>query len=243
MEDKIKLSEYILACSDFEKNPEDQNSAKKINDFLNKVRIREYIPLKEKETISMEILNSLHQDFDTIGTATLLEVNKIIRGLLRYGINIENDLNLLSFNYFIIDSCYKYGLYDVIIEHCKKDYRRLCTLVDSAINVSNIERIVETASLFDEKSYSTWLQNVQDFKDILNKEEVQNFVKAVGGEAKEEKELLNSIREAALNQSQREYEYEKNKLDKILKFQQQSEEKRSQAKEEEDLLKQVDVKN
>ena len=53
-EEKLKLSEYLLLCSKFEDNPEDESLLEKINEFLSKLTIREYIPLKEKEIILID---------------------------------------------------------------------------------------------------------------------------------------------------------------------------------------------
>jgi hypothetical protein len=217
--EKLKLSEYLLLCSKFEDNPEDESLLGKINEFLSKLSIREYIPLKEKEIILIDVLNMLNKDFDVPGVATFLEIGKLTKGMLAYCVNLENDTMFLTFGYFIVDTFYKYGLYDTIMERCGKDCNRLFKMIDDALNVSNIYRLLETASLFNKESYDEWLQSMKELKDTLDSKTLQEVLDVLGTDSEESKELLNSIKKMAIDSTNREYESESEKFRKAAEAQ------------------------
>ena len=138
MAEELKLSDYVILCSEFEKDPEDSSKLEAIDEFISKVDIREYLPLREKEIIAMEIVTSINQDFNAPATAAFLEIGRITKGLLSYCVNLENDLSIVSYNYFVVDAIYEYGLYDAIASRCEKDYKRLAKMIDDIINATNI---------------------------------------------------------------------------------------------------------
>ena len=141
-DDKLKLSDYLMLVSKFESEPDNQEILKQIDDFLSKLIVREYMPLKEKEIAVMFILNNLNKDFDAAGASAFLEIGKVTEGLLSYCINLEKDISAIALGYYLVDSIYKYGLYSTIFNKCEKDCTRLFNMVDNAVNVSNIYRLL-----------------------------------------------------------------------------------------------------
>ncbi|MBO7691884.1 MAG: hypothetical protein J6T10_04525 [Methanobrevibacter sp.] len=216
--EELKFSEYIEKCLDFEKNPEDQTKIEEIKNFLDKIEVKEYLPMKEKELIMMNILDTLHQDYDAPGAAMILEHGKVIYGLLGYCVNLDNDLPIINYNYFCVDAIYKYGLYDTVISYCEKDYNRFLKMLDETINFTNIYRITQTAALFNEEAYENWKKGIQDLKDSLNSEDIKSFLEIVDAENEDIKDLVTSLQDLALNQANKETEQESSKFDAAAEF-------------------------
>lgn len=224
MEEKLELSDYLMLCTKFEENPEDASLLEGINDFISKISVREYISLKEKEIIIMEILNTLNKDLDAPGVAAFLEIGKITNALLRYCVNLENDVPYISLGYSLVDMIYKHGLYDSILEGCEKDCKRLFKMIDDAVNASNIYRIVETASLFDQESYDEWLASMNNLKDTLDSKTLQNLLDVVGTDSEETKELIDQIKKVAVESVQNEYKSDAEKFEKASDLMSKNEE-------------------
>ena len=64
---------------------------------------------------------------------TNFEICLILYGLLGYT-TIENDLQMAALSSAIVDILYECGFVDKILNFCKKDYDRLCTMADRAVN-------------------------------------------------------------------------------------------------------------
>lgn len=212
MEEKLKLSDYLLLCTKLDENPDDEGM-NQIQDFLSKLVIREYIPLKEKELILMEILNLLNKDFDAPGVAGFIEIGKTVRVLLSYCINLEVDISYLTVGYFLVDAIHKYGLYSAILTRCKDDCNRLFNMVDNAINVSNIYRLLETASLFNSEEYDKWLESMSTLKDTLDSESLQNILSVMKVDAQTTGEdIVTQLKKAALESVQKDFKAEAEKF-------------------------------
>lgn len=214
-EEKLKLSKYELLCVKFEENPENTQLLDEIQEFLSKLVIREYIPLKEKEYILMDVLRTINKDFDVPGVVTFLEIGKLTLGLIKYCVNLENDLGPLNIGHFVVDTFYKYGLYDAIISKCEKDCNRLFKMIDESMNVSNIYRLLQTISLFDQKSYDDWLKSMKDLKDTLDSKTLQEVLDVLNEDNEGNKELIDSVKKVAIESANKEMETEALKFKKV----------------------------
>lgn len=217
--DELRISDYIIMCSDFEKNPDNTELIKDIENFISKLEIREYLPLKQKELITMEIITSLSPDFDAPGTAAFLENGRVSKGLLSYCVNLINDLPIISYNYFTVDAIYQYGLYEAVISRCRDDYNRLIKMIDDVVNASNIYKIVQTASLFNEDSYKDWLDSMNQLKDSLNSDSIKALIEISGLESPESAEFINTAAKMAMDSVNKEFDNENSKLEKAVESQ------------------------
>ena len=232
--EELNFSDYLILCSDFEKNPEDTSKLEEIEDFISQIEIREYLPLKEKEMVVMDIITALSSDFDAPATAAFLENGRVTKGLLAYCVNLTNDLPIMSLNYFAPDAIYEYGLYDAVVARCEADYKRLLRMIDDVVNATNIYRITQTAALFNEESYQDWIKSMKELKDTVDSEAIQGLLSLVSTESEEGKDLLDTIREMALEQTNKEFANDAAKFEKAAEFQESSKTEESIDVEEEE---------
>ncbi len=195
--DTIKLSEYVGAALAFDKEPTKGNLMK-IQDVLNKVQVREYVPLVEKQLIMIGMLRSLTDDFDAVGTAMALERQKAICGVLAYCVNIEDDLSEMDIFPTTVDMMYQYGLMDRVLEAAGPDYRRLCGMLDNSIQFSNIYRLLETTQLFDDGYYDKWLKAMEDLKGQLDSDSLRELLKATSEANADGQTLLTLLQAGSL---------------------------------------------
>ena len=179
MEAKIKLSEILKAYINFKDHP-DEEHWKKVSELISELKIREYLPLLDKQLALTIILNKIeYQDKDAVATQMNLEIAKVIYGLLAYCINLENDLGFEALlNGFVVDSLYNCGLVGSILDICEKDYTLLCDMVQSTINFSNIFRITETMTLFSPEKLEELKQTTEELRQItLSSDKIDKLVK------------------------------------------------------------------
>lgn len=219
MEGKLLFSDYILKALEFEEHPEDLTKKEALREYLDKIIVKNYIPLKEKELLMVNIMNSVNKDYDAPGKAAFLEMSKTITGLLAYCVNIENDISISSILYSVYDVCWQYGLADIVLKYCSDDYNKLCSMVDSAIRIDNIETLIKTTSLFGKEDFDKWEKSIQELETHLSSEQFQELKKLVATNDESGVELLNQIQEEALSEVKQEVSKEKkilqNALDKI----------------------------
>lgn len=215
-DNKLKISEYLLACIDFEKT-QSEDKLKEINDFIAKINFREYIPLKEKEILIMRIMSSISKDFDAPGAAAFVEMGKIGVGLLSYCTNLEVDVNFFNTLYHAYDLLHEFGLVGVVLEHCHKDYDVLVSMLDKSLSFDNFYRIIQTASLFDEESYDKWLETMNNLKTTLDQENLKALMATVNTEDEASKEVLQKLKEVAVQQVNDEMVHEQEKVYNAVK--------------------------
>lgn len=216
MEGKLLFSDYILKALEFEEHPEDLTKKEALKEYLDKIIVKNYIPLKEKELLMVNIMNSINKDYDAPGKAAFLEMSKTITGLLAYCVNIENDISISSILYSVYDVCWQYGLSDIVLKYCADDYNKLCSMVDSAIRIDNIETLIKTTSLFGKESFDKWEKSIQELETHLSSEQFQELKKLVAANDETGEELLNKIQEEALSEIKQEISKEKKILQNAL---------------------------
>lgn len=214
--DNLKITTYLIKCADFEKDPENTKILDEINDFISQIQIRSYIPLKEKELIIMDILNSLNADFDAPGTAAFLEMGKTNNLLLKYCINVENDMDMLQFTYSPVDLIHQYGLFDAIMEYAQKDYETTSRMLENAINASNIYRLVQTSALYSEESFNEWKKSISELETVLSSDTLREFVDAVETKDESSNIAMKHVRDIAVDYVNKEYQKEEEKFENIL---------------------------
>ena len=219
MEEKLKLSDYAVLCSQFEEQPDNIELLNKISDFLSKLVVKEYLPLKQKEIVVVNILTTLNKDYDAAGVAAFLEIGKVTTALLSYCVNLEVDITPLVVGYYLIDIIYKYGLYKTVYDVCHDDCVRLFNMIDNSVNVSNIYRLLETASLFDTESYDRWLNSMKDLKDTLDSQTLKDMLKVVDVYGDKDGDLTSQLTQMAMEAVKAEYQAEAQKFEKAMKAQ------------------------
>ena len=230
VEEKVKLSDYLSFCLDFEKDRNREEADKNIKNFLGKLIIKEYLPLSEKQVRVIGILDRINSDYDVSGVAALLEIEKIRTGLLSYCVNLEDDVPSVA-GYFLVDMGYQYGLCDTIMSVCEKDVNRLFKMIDDSMNAANIYRITQTASLFNKEAYDEWLDNMEKLKETLNSENLKELLSVAWSESPEVKEMFDSLRDLTVKGIQEDIRNEAKKFEKAAALQKEN---NSEGKEEDD---------
>ena len=107
-------------------------------------------------------------------------------------------------------------------------------MIDDVVNATNIYKITQTAALFNEESYQDWIKSMNELKDTIDSEAIQGLLSLIGTESKDGKELLDKIREMAVEQTNKEIVNEATKFEKAAEFQENSKVEESIDVEEED---------
>lgn len=181
---ELKLTDYLHMCAEFEKDGSEEKE-EAIKTFLSELVVKEYMPLKEKVMHSMEILSTVPRDYDAPGAAGNIENGKVVFGLLGYCVNLENDTGIIGRTFSVYDMLMEHGLAKKILEVSKDDYATFCGMVSDMINISNMERLVETAALQSTTEYDKWVDTMKEVKTSLTPEMIRDLLaineKATGG--------------------------------------------------------------
>ena len=174
-QERLSLNYFLQLCLQFEDNPSAEND-QAIKHFLGAIQVREYLPLKEKTIISVNIAKDLIDELDATGAASTLEIGKIFKGLMAYVVNMDMDIAPLDKTFVAYDYCYQYNLVDTIMNGCEKDFNRLCSYIDGMVNTSNAYRLIQTASMFNNAEYDKWINTMNDLKQQLTPEILKDLL-------------------------------------------------------------------
>lgn len=208
----VLLSELFLACERFEQDPTDENNDK-LQKMIQSLQVKTYIPILDKELIMVDILSAIPDEFDAPGCSGYLETGKVMYGLLSYVVNLENDLNGLSVFFGVYDALVMHGVVDYILQFASKDYAILDRMVSDAMSFTNITRLLQTASLFDEKAYTQWKGLLTDLKASFTPEMLDAIKKISAENSDEGKIVADSVIETTLNKV---YDRDLKKADDLL---------------------------
>ena len=78
------------------------------------------LPLKEKTILSVFIAKDLIDELDASGAASVLEIDKLFKGLMSYVVNLNVDIGELEKTFVAYDYCHEYNLVDAILKVCEK---------------------------------------------------------------------------------------------------------------------------
>lgn len=210
-EEKIKLTDLLEVCLDFKRNPTNENFIP-VQQMINRLVVKEYLPLADKITQIALILGSVATDkFDQFEAETWLTIGKVVYGILAYVDNIENNLDKLSMNAEVVDLLYEMGVVDAILEHCEKDYQRLEKMLDETMNFSNIFKIVETTSLYTSDSINQFIETIKGFKTDLTPEMLKSMEAIANAQSPEFQAFKETVADEVLNKVMKEDMKELNK--------------------------------
>ena len=194
MEENLKLSDYLDLCLKFEEDPSEENE-QNLQKFLTDLQVKEYMPITDKMIIMVDILSGISSEFSETGTAGFLEVGRVIKGLLSYCFNLDNDIEILSVLYTVYDKIRIHGLYETIISHCREDFALFTQMLRDAVNISHIQQLSSTAELFDGAAYDEWVVTMNEMKKYLTPE-ILTALKAFNSpNTPEAEELLKQLAE------------------------------------------------
>lgn len=206
MEETLKLTEFLELSAAFTSDPQPEKM-QPINDFINKIQVKDYLTLADKEIICVKSLGWINDNFSVNGIVRFLEFAKIYEGLFSYCVNLENDLGTLVYTTpAVYDTIFNFGLYNYIISKCKEDYERLCRMIDSSVNALNITKLVESVQLLDGAHYDEWVTQMKELKKDLDSDTVKNLValaRQTDGSMNIQEELSNMALEKTFEEAQK----------------------------------------
>lgn len=183
MENKVLLSEIVLkwlryreALQKGEATPEQVEEFDKI---FPQILVKDYLPMAQKENLVAQIVwytFDKQADETYIDYMTNFEICLILYGLLGYT-TIENDLQMAALSSAIVDILYECGFVDKILNFCKKDYERLCTMADRAVNFRTGLELINSISVFDPQQLQELAQELKNTLGGLTPETVRGLVK------------------------------------------------------------------
>ena len=172
--DKLKITDFLKLCVNFQEDPTEENEGA-IQEFISQLVIKDYLSFKDKLIAAMAICSSLRDDTDALECASVIEMGKITNGLLRYCVNLENDLGPMAKLFAPFDAFYEHGLIAAIIKVAERDYKMFCDMVNNTLSFTNMWRLLQTAQMLNDTEYDKWIEAINDLKTTLTPELVKNL--------------------------------------------------------------------
>ena len=183
MEKKVLLSDIVLKWLRYrEALKKEEATAEQAEDFdkiFPQILVKDYLPMAQKENLVAQIVwytFDKQADETYIDYMTNFEICLILYGLLGYT-TIENDLQMAALSSAIVDILYECGFVDKILNFCKKDYERLCTMADRAVNFRTGLELINSISVFDPQQLQELAQELKNTLGGLTPETVRGLVK------------------------------------------------------------------
>lgn len=183
MENKVLLSDIVLKWLKYrEALQKGEATAEQVEEFdkiFPQILVKDYLPMAQKENLVAQIVwytFDKQADETYIDYMTNFEICLILYGLLGYT-TIENDLQMAALSSAIVDILYECGFVDKILNFCKKDYERLCTMADRAVNFRTGLELINSISVFDPQQLQELAQELKNTLGGLTPEAVRGLVK------------------------------------------------------------------
>ena len=171
----LRLSDYLDLSLKFITDPTPENELA-ITDWLGQLQIRDYLPIKQKSMLMMQILLKVDQAYDAPGAAIHIEMAKVAIGLISYCANVENDIDAMALTMGVYDNIQIYGLAKAIKGVAAEDYRVLCGMVDNALDIAHVKELADTAALFNDAEYDKWIDVMKQLREELTPEILEGMI-------------------------------------------------------------------
>lgn len=183
MENKVLLSDIVLKWLRYREALQNGEAtaeqAEEFDKIFPQILVKDYLPMAQKENLVAQIVwytFDKQADETYIDYMTNFEICLILYGLLGYT-TIENDLQMAALSSAIVDILYECGFVDKILNFCKKDYERLCTMADRAVNFRTGLELINSIATFDPQQLQELAQELKNTLGGLTPETVRGLVK------------------------------------------------------------------
>ena len=200
MEEKIKFSDYIKTCLEFNANPTPENE-EKVKNLNNSLQVKEYMKIEDKMILAARILASVPEKFEVVSNSIYLEQQKVLTGLLSYVTNMEDDIHAQMLHFGSYDVLFQYGFIDTVLKYCEKDYIRFEKLIDQMVNRSTIYKLIESAEFFNPETYDKCTKEMQNLKSELTPELIDALKAVQNYNPDEAQELKEALSQEAIKQA------------------------------------------
>lgn len=171
IEKNLNLADVMLMAYKLYNNPSDKKLEDEVNNYISKMVVLSYLPLREKEVAIFRILNFIQDNErrpEEINTEVeLLFTLEIINQYTN--IEVEKDFYEL-FKEEFYDALMMTGIIEAIEDICDEDIIRLRRMLDSTINWRNIFNLIQGFESIDMSHVDQLVKEVQEAKEGLKEE-------------------------------------------------------------------------
>ena len=163
--DNITMLDLLTVCTNFLLEPNSEETQAAFNNIKEKMQVRTYLPLAQKENALERALLSFNAKTDeAVAFGTAQEVALMFNGLLSYVINL--DMNDVSFyeNDEIYDCFMASGLFDYILHFCHFDFYRMEQQYKGMFEYMNVKTLPESLNFASEDSVQSLAEEFKHFK-------------------------------------------------------------------------------
>jgi len=173
LEKNLKLTEVMLAAYSSFKNPQDIELSSQVKDYIGKMVVLPYLPLREKQISVFRILSLIEETEkrpdEVSSTMELLFTLEVINQYTN--IEVENECYEL-FGEDFLDALEMTGIMDAIQNISGRDINRLQHMVDSTINWRNIFNLVDGFGSIDMSHVDQLVNEVREARQGLKEENI-----------------------------------------------------------------------
>ena len=173
LEKNLKLTEVMLAAYNSFKNPQDIELSSQVKDYIGKMVVLPYLPLREKQISVFRILSLIEETEkrpdEVSSTMELLFTLEVINQYTN--IEVENECYDL-FGEDFLDALEMTGIMDAIQNISGRDINRLQHMVDSTINWRNIFNLVDSFGSIDMSHVDQLVNEVREARQGLKEENI-----------------------------------------------------------------------
>lgn len=177
-DNQITMLELLTVCTNFLVSAGSEEATQEFEKLKQKMQIRTYLPLSQKENALERALLSFNaQDDDAVAFGTAQEVALMFEGLLSYVINLDmTDMNFYQ-TAEIYDCFTASGLFDYILQFCHFDFYRLEQQYKGMFEYMNVKTLLESLNLASEDSVNSLVEEFKSFKLAQTPEILKYYAK------------------------------------------------------------------
>ncbi len=174
LEKSLKLTDVLLASYQFYSDPMNEELAAQVNDYISKIMVLPYLPLREKQMAIFKILNLVGEENQTPeDISAKIEILFVLEVINRYtNIEVEDGFfEVLGEDFF--DALEVTGIISSIEKISGKDIERFRHMLDSTVNWKNIFNLIEGFENIDMSHVDQLVNEVKEAKQGLKEENLE----------------------------------------------------------------------
>ena len=174
LEKNLKLTDVLLASYQFYSDPMNEELAAQVNDYISKIMVLPYLPLREKQMAIFKILNLVGEENQTPeDISAKIEILFVLEVINRYtNIEVEDGFfEVLGEDFF--DALEVTGIISSIEKISEKDIERFRHMLDSTVNWKNIFNLIEGFENIDMSHVDQLVNEVKEAKQGLKEENLE----------------------------------------------------------------------
>ena len=199
--ENIDILDLFDALSIFVSDPSNKEAMGKVEDFKQKLIIRNFLPLAQKEAVVLKTLYDIKAvDTEAQHFVSALEVSLTFNALMAYVVNIDYDIEQTLKDEIFYDVFWVSGLGDYILGFCEKDFNRVKDMVQTMVSFENLKELLEEISKMTPDSIDRFTSAFKNFSLESNSEIIRNLADI----ARHQDPLLTKVKDSVVEGAWRE---------------------------------------